>query len=210
MKLTRAVLVILLFFATVVHSQTRDNGGRTPESVVDRFCRLDQEGALLSDDGIRRIQPNLMWLPTPKWLNLYVVRGSRILDSKLNGSHDAEVTVEYDRLGYIKNGKFEPARATRRSTYQLQLTDHEWQNENGEPVLKETEPRWRLRRQTQPHLSVAVAIRYLKQLQTDSADEHERAELQQQIDALEAAERIAAVTPAPPPTATTASNQPIR
>ncbi len=165
---------------------------------------------MLSEEGIQRIQPNLMWLPTPKWINMYVVRGSKVIGTKLTGSHDAEVTVEYDRLGYIKNGRFEPARALRRSVYQLQLSDSEWQNVNGEAVLKESEPRWRLRRQTQPHLSVEAAVKYLEQLRTEATDETTRAELTQQIAQLQSAEKIAAVTPAPPATETTATNQTIR
>ena len=124
-------------------AQTRDSSGRTPESVVQRFCTLDQQGAMLDDAGLQRVRPLLLWLPTTKWLNLYVVRGSSIIDHKVEGSHDATVTVEYERLGRMKNGKFEPDRGIRRSVYDLQLSDQEWQMENGEPVLKESEPQWR-------------------------------------------------------------------
>jgi hypothetical protein len=191
-------------------AQTRDNGGRTPATVVERFSRLDQEGALLSPEGIQQIQPNLMWLPTPNWLNMYVVRSSRVINQKITGSKDATVTVEYDRLGYIKNGKFEAARATRRSVYQLQMSEEEWKQVNGEPVLQESEPRWRLRRQTQPHLSVAAAIGYLQKLQNEATEVSERAEYEQQIGLLQDAERIAQVTPAPQATATTAEQRPIR
>ena len=150
---------------------------------------------MLDDAGLQRVRPLLLWLPTTKWLNLYVVRGSRILEHKIDGSHDATVTVEYERLGRIKSGKFESDRGIRRSVYDLQLSDQEWQMENGEPVLKESEPQWRLRHQTQPHLSPAVAVKYLQQLQTEAPDQETRAELQQQIQAIEDAERIATLTP---------------
>jgi hypothetical protein len=191
----RIFLAVLLLGATAMVAQTRDSSGRTPESVVQRFCTLDQQGALLDDAGLQRVRPLLLWVPTTKWLNLYVVRGSRIVDHKVEGSHDATVTVEYERLGRIKNGKFEPDRGIRRSVYDLQLSDQEWQMENGEPVLKESEPQWRLRHQTQPHLSPALAVKYLQQLQTEAPDEQTRAELQTQIQAIEDAERIATLTP---------------
>jgi hypothetical protein len=201
---------IIALLSTLGAAQTRDNGGRTPETVVERFCRLDQDGALLSPEGIQQIQPNLMWLPTPKWLNMYVVRNSRVVGQKITGSKDASVTVEYDRLGYIKNGKFEAARATRRSVYQLQMSEEEWKQVDGESVLQESEPRWRLRRQTQPHLSISAAISYLQKLQNESADDSERADYEQQIALLKDAERIAQVTPAPQATSTTAEQRPIR
>lgn len=195
MTFPRIVLAFLLLGATAVVAQTRDSSGRTPESVVQRFCTLDQGGALLDDAGLQRVRPLLLWVPTTKWLNLYVVRGSRIIEHKISGSKDATVTVEYERLGRIKNGKFEPDRGIRRSVYELQLADQEWQLENGEPVLKDSEPQWRLRRQTQPHLSPAVAVKYLQQLQADAPDEEARADLQRQIDAIENAERVALLTP---------------
>jgi hypothetical protein len=191
----RLFFAFLLLGAIAVVAQTRDSSGRTPESVVQRFCTLDQQGAMLDDVGLERVRPLLLWVPTTKWLNLYVVRGSRIVDHKVEGSHDATVTVEYERLGRIKNGKFEPDRGIRRSVYDLQLSDQEWQIENGEPVLKESEPQWRLRHQTQPHLSPAMAVKYLQQLQTEAPDEQTRAEVQQQIQAVEDAERIATLTP---------------
>lgn len=197
MNFSRTVLALMILTAVATLAQSRDSRGYTPESVVERFCRLDQEGALLDPQGIDRVRASLLWVPTTKWLNLYVVRNFRVIDSKIIGSHDAEVTVEWDRIGRIKNGKFEADRAVRRSIYQLQLSEQEWQQENGEPVLKETEPRWRLRRQTQPHLSPEVAIEYLKRLQTETEDEAERAEFQQQIVALQNARKVADVTPAP-------------
>jgi hypothetical protein len=191
----RLVAAVLILSASALMAQTRDSSGRTPESVVQRFCNLDQQGALLDDAGLQRVRPLLLWVPTTKWLNLYVVRGSRIIDHKIDGSHDATVTVEYERLGRIKNGKFESDRGIRRSFYDLQLSEQEWQVENGEPVLKESEPEWRLRHQTQPHLSPAVAVKYLQQLQAEAPDEQTRAEFQQQIQAIEDAERIATLTP---------------
>jgi hypothetical protein len=191
----RILLISLLLSAIGVLAQTRDSSGRTPEGVVQRFCTLDQQGAMLDDAGLQKVRPLLLWVPTTKWLNLYVVRGSRIIEHKISGSKDATVTVEYERLGRIKNGKFEPDRGVRRSVYDLQLADQEWQMENGEPVLKDSEPQWRLRHQTQPHLTPAVAVKYLQQLQAEAPDDDARADLQHQIQAIEDAERIATLTP---------------
>lgn len=89
-----AMALLLAACATTVHVPA------TPEDTVQRFCRLDFEGARLSSDTYHRIDPLVTWKEQVDMDPVYLVRGYEVGGSKIEGDR-AEVPVKYDLISRL-------------------------------------------------------------------------------------------------------------
>lgn len=89
----RRILIIFATFLLLPISFTM--AADTPIDVVRKFCQLDYEGARLSSEGFKKLQPLIAYPDEPGWDIAIGIRSFKIKSENIHGNK-AEVVVEYD------------------------------------------------------------------------------------------------------------------
>lgn len=170
----------LLTFVLFVFVVANANGqAPTPQVVLDRFLKLDFDGARLDSNGMKQVFPLTDWKDMPGYDSAIIVRGYKAEPPQIR-SGEATIVVTYDVVGLIAgNTMWEPYAANPSSesfkdqvkiSYQLILKKGSWKIHGPDEV---------------PHISIQVALKNEEELLADKsrdADEHKA--YQQIVDAL--------------------------
>jgi hypothetical protein len=167
-------LVVLLLLASGVSGQTA-----TPQDVLNKFLKLDFDGARLDSDGFKQVFPLTDWPDAPGYDSSIIVRSYKVEPAQVRGS-SARIVVNYEVVGMIAGNTMWEAYAGNPSSEtfkdQVKLTY--------ELVLKNG--RWKVHEPNEvPHISIDVALKNEEALLADKsrdADEHKA--YQQIVDAL--------------------------
>jgi hypothetical protein len=158
---------------------TASGQASTPQLVLDKFVKLDFEGARLDSDGFKKVFPLTDWKDAPGYDSAIIVRGYKAGPPQVQGGK-AKIVVTYDVLGMIAgNTMWEPYAGNPSSesfkdqvkiSYELILKNGNWKVHAPNEL---------------PHISIDVALKNEEQLLADKsrdADEHKA--YQQIVDAL--------------------------
>ena len=177
MKITFArlsTLALFLVFVAGVSGQTS-----TPQGVLDKFLKLDFEGARLDSDGFKNVFPLTDWVDAPGYDSSIIVRSYKAGAPQIRGG-EAKIVVTYDVVGMIAgNTMWEPYAGNPSSesfkdqvsiSYELILKKGSWKVHGPNEV---------------PHISLDVALKNEEALLADkSRDPDEHKAYQQIVDAL--------------------------
>jgi len=175
------VLTTMLSFAVIATSARSSAGpGKSPKEVVERFCKMDAEGKLLSPDGAN--ETAILFVSPYSWrrdqvivvVSDYVVRGP-----DLQGN-SAYFTVDYHTWGQLdsslrftrEEGSIPYRPVKDREYYDLVFTNrYNELGENGPKAVVKGPLAWRIEATpSRPHVSVDTAIRYVTEMRDKSSD----------------------------------------
>jgi hypothetical protein len=169
-----AVIALFLFAVSGVNAQTAG-----PQDVLNRFLKLDFDGARLDSDGFKKVFPLTDWPDAPGYDSSIIVRSYKAEGPHIRGG-EAKIVVTYDVVGMIAgNTVWEPfAGNTSSETFKDQVKI------SYEVVLKNG--RWKVHGPNElPHISIDVALKNEEALLVDkSRDPEEHKAYQQIVDAL--------------------------
>ena len=168
-------LIVLLFSAlAAVNGQTT-----TPQDVLNKFLKLDFDGARLDSDGFKKVFPLTDWPDAPGYDSSIIVRGYQVGSPQIRGG-EATIAVTYEVVGMIAgNTSWEAYKGDAsadsfkdqvKMSYKLVLKNDRWKVHEPNEV---------------PHISIDVALKNEEALLADKsrdADEHKA--YQQIVDAL--------------------------
>jgi hypothetical protein len=138
--LTSVVLVALASFAAPQASVRINPGERSNRSAESRqaastYCRLDYDGARLTPDAWKRIQPVTGWRDNPEFRRIAVVARYQIMPDAHSERGRMVFDVQYDLIGeYDLSGGYFPD--PRRITVQVEVGDFS----GDDRVLSTSEP----------------------------------------------------------------------
>jgi len=172
---TRLLIVTLFLFLVA----TASGQPSTPQVVLDKFLKLDFDGARLDSNGMKRVFPLTDWKDMPGYDSSIIVRGYTAGTPQIRGGR-ATIVVTYDVVGMIAgNTMWEPYTANSSSesfkdqvkiSYELILNRGSWKIHGPDEV---------------PHISLEVALKNEEELLADkSRDPDEHKAYQQIVDAL--------------------------
>jgi hypothetical protein len=177
MKTNCARLLTFGLFLLLV--KTASGQASEPQSLVDRFLKLDFLGARLDSDGFKKILPLTDWDDAPGYDSSIIVRGYKAAEAEIRGDK-ATVVVTYDVVGMIAGNTMWEAYAANPSseTFKNQVKI------SYELILKNG--KWKIHGPNElPHISIHLALKNEEALLADKsrdADEHKA--YQQIVDAL--------------------------
>jgi hypothetical protein len=167
-----SIVLLLSFTGTVGKAQSRIASHESPPaSVVQKYCKLDLDGARLSSQNPdnETISALGTWPIEPGWDTSVVVRTFEVVSTSL-GPRKSTVTVRYIVLGNMFGAKITPSR------------QHE---ELVTFVLTKSRDAWRIERPLiPPHVSVLAAISALNSLLIDEKDPEQINSLNAGVDVL--------------------------
>jgi hypothetical protein len=177
MKTTPARLLTLGFFLVFVAMASGQTS--TPLVVLEKFLKLDFDGARLDSNGMERVFPLTDWKDMRGYDSSIIVRGYTAGTPQIRGGQ-ATIVVTYDVVGMIAgNTMWEPYAGNSASesfedqvklSYELILTNGSWKIHGPDEV---------------PHISIEVALKNEEELLADkSRDPGEHKAYQQIVDAL--------------------------
>ena len=169
-----AAVAVLLFVAAVVNGQTA-----TPQDVLNKFLKLDFDGARLDSDGFKKVFPLTDWPDAPGYDSSIIVRGYKVGVPQIRGS-EATIAVTYDVVGMIAGNttweaytgaaSSESFKDQVKMSYKLVLKNGRWKVHEPNEV---------------PHISIDVALKNEEALLADkNRDPDEHKAYQQIVDAL--------------------------
>lgn len=126
--LTSVVLVALVSLAAAQANLRINPGERSNRSAESRqaaatYCRLDYDGARLTPDGWKRIQPVTGWRDNPEFHRIAVVSRYQIMPDARSERGRTVFDVQYDVTGeYDLSGGYFPD--PRRITVQVEVGDY--------------------------------------------------------------------------------------
>jgi hypothetical protein len=164
--------LVLLILPCSLGAQRKGSpeASRSPDRVVDEYCRLDLNGARVGGGlAVHRIFKLVTWEVEPGWDTITVVRSYRLIDSRKTKT-GAEVRVEYQVLGEIPANTLELKAGSEIITFVLRRSGTAWKIEK--PVF-------------QPHLSIEAAIAAERQALTANHDPELKRQIESNIKQLE-------------------------
>ena len=148
-----------------------------PAEVLNKFLKLDFDGARLDSDGFRKVFPLTDWKDAPGYDSSIIVRSYRVGEPKVQGAR-ATILVTYDVVGFIGGNtsweaytpSSESFKDEVRIPYELILKNGTWKVHGPDQA---------------PHISIDVALKNEEALLADkSRDSDEHKAYQQIVDAL--------------------------
>jgi hypothetical protein len=165
-------IALLCCFAGPVGAQsTIPANDNSPASVVQKYCKLDLDGARLSSQNPSNdvITALATWSIEPGWDTSVVVSTFEIVSTSL-GSKESSVTVRYIVLGRMFGAKVTPSQKQKELvTFVLTKSPSGWLIER--PLIA-------------PHVSVSAAISALHSLLDDEKDPEQIKRINAGIDLL--------------------------
>lgn len=168
------VIALLIFAAAAVNGQTA-----TPQDVLNKFLKLDFDGARLDSEGFKKVFPLTDWPDAPGYDSSIIVRGYKVGTPQVRGG-EATIAVTYEVVGmiagnttweaYTGDASSESFKDQVKMAYKLVLKNGRWKVHEPNEV---------------PHISIEVALKNEEALLADKsrdADEHKA--YQQIVDAL--------------------------
>ncbi|HEV2135165.1 MAG TPA: hypothetical protein VGR47_13100 [Terracidiphilus sp.] len=169
---TMCSIALLLCFITPVEAQSRvATDDISPTSVVQKYCKLDLDGARLSSQNpyADAITALATWPIEPGWDTSVVVSSFEIVSRKL-GPKESTVTVRYIVLGNIFGAKITSSQQHKQLvTFTLTKSSTGWLIER--PLIA-------------PHVSVSAAISALNSLLSDEKNPEQIKRIKAGIDVL--------------------------
>lgn len=169
-----AAVAFFLFAVAGVNGQTS-----TPQDVLNKFLKLDFDGARLDSEGFKKVFPLTDWPDAPGYDSSIIVRSYKAEPPQIRGNA-AKVVVTYDVVGMIAgNTMWEPYKGDPSSeSFKDQVKI------SYELVLKNG--RWKVHEPNEaPHISLDLALKNEEALLADqSRDPEEHKAYQQIVDAL--------------------------
>ena len=168
------IFTLVLFFVATVSAQTS-----SPQVVLDKFLKLDFDGARLDSNGMKRVFPLTDWKDMPGYDSSIIVRGYKAEAPQIRGAA-AKIAVTYDVVGmiagntmwepYADNPSSETFKDQVKISYELILKNGSWKVHGPDEV---------------PHISIDVALKNEEELLADkSRDPDEHKAYQKIVDAL--------------------------
>jgi len=168
------IFTLVLFFAVTASGQTS-----SPQVVLDKFLKLDFDGARLDSNGMKRVFPLTDWKDMPGYDSSIIVRSYKAEPPQIRGAA-AKIVVTYDVVGmiagntmwepYADNPSSETFKDQVKISYELILKNGSWKVHGPDEV---------------PHISIDVALKNEEELLADkSRDPDEHKAYQKIVDAL--------------------------
>jgi hypothetical protein len=169
-----SALPLLLFLASGVIGQSA-----TPQDVLNKFLKLDYDGARLDSDGFKKVFPLTDWEDAPGYDSSIIVRSYKAGLPRISGA-EAKIEVTYEVVGMIAGNTMweaysgdsasETFKDQIRISYELILKNGRWKVHGPNEV---------------PHISIDVALKNEEALLADkSRDAEEHKAYQQIVEAL--------------------------
>jgi hypothetical protein len=170
---------LLTFGLFISFVATASGQTSTPQGVLDKFLKLDFDGARLDSNGMKRVFPLTDWKDMPGYDSAIIVRGYTAGAPQVRGG-ETKIVVTYDVVGMIAgNTMWEPYAGNLSSesfkdqvkiSYELISKKGSWKIHGPDEV---------------PHISIDVALKNEEELLADkSRDPDEHKAYQQIVDAL--------------------------
>ena len=177
MKRTVISFVLGMFLLTLVSAATAQTS--TPQDVLNKFLKLDFDGARLDSDGFKKVFPLTDWPDAPGYDSSFIVKSYKLGESSIKGGQ-ATIVVTYDVVGFIggntmweayaDNPSSETFKDQVRISYELLLKNGKWKVHGPNEA---------------PHISIDVALKNEEELLADkSRDAEEHKAYQKIVDAL--------------------------
>jgi hypothetical protein len=160
---------LLIFGIFVLCAVSAGGQTSTPQEVLNKFLKLDFDGARLDSEGFKKVFPLTDWPDAPGYDSSIIVRSYKVGEPQVQRSQ-AKIVVTYEVVGmiagntaweaYADNPKSETFKDDVTITYVLVLKNGKW---------KVHEPN------QAPHISIDVALKNEEALLADKsreADEH--------------------------------------
>jgi hypothetical protein len=167
MKTNSTRLLTLALFLFVV--ATASGQASAPQVVLDKFLKLDFEGARLDSEGFKKLFPLTDWKDAPGYDSSIIVRGYKAGPPEVRGGK-ATIVVTYDVVGmiagnttweaYAGNASAETFKDQVKISYELILRNGSWKVHGPNEA---------------PHISIDVALKNEESLLADKSrdpDEH--------------------------------------
>ena len=166
--------VVALFLCSVTSASAQRS---TPQEVLNKFLKLDFDGARLDSDGFKKVFPLTDWKDAPGYDSSIIVRSYKVGQPSMRGGQ-TKIVVTYDVVGLIAgNTMWESFTPSSESFKDQVRISYELVSQHG--VWKVHGP------DELPHISIDVALKNEEALLADKsrdADEHKA--YQQIVEAL--------------------------
>ncbi len=148
------------------------NNSREPSrTVVSNYCRMDYQGLRLEKNTWPRMKALTTWKENPDWQGITIVSRYDVF-SNADGLRSASVNVQYAVLGRFDIGVgYVAERRTEEITFQLRDVEDSWKIDDVTP-------------QTNPHVSKANAVAWMKAKLATEKDTANKIALQKALKAL--------------------------
>jgi hypothetical protein len=168
---------LLTFGLFLLFVATANGQASTPQAALNKFLKLDFDGARLDSDGFKKVFPLTDWKDAPGYDSAIIVRSYKVGAPSIRGGA-AKIVVTYDVVGLIAgNTMWEAFKVSSESFKDQVQIPYELVLKNGS---------WKVHGPNElPHISIEVALKNEEELLADkSRDPDEHKAYQQIVDAL--------------------------